>query len=370
MSSGLHRGRLWWGAFAASSLAAIWSTASLARVATGAQAPAADGSDPCRISAPGRVVAVGDVHGAYDRYVEILREAGLIDRNRRWTGGNTVFIQLGDVLHRGPDSRRVLDLLRTLEGEAARVGGHVRLLLGNHEVMRMGHDFRYVSREEYDAFRTRDSEDLRERLFQHLATQNAAQARARGAAFDQAAFRAQFLESTPLGSVEMQIAFGETGDYGRWLRQQAIVARVGDTAFIHAGLRREDAAVGCAGLNALVRRDVGRVMVSDPKRDESPLWNEHGPLWYRGLAGVAPEATGDDLAAVLKSLEVSRLVIAHTVVEPGRIRPRFDGRVIPIDTGMLGGEFYTGGKAAALEISGDTITAIYVGARERVDVRR
>jgi hypothetical protein len=72
-------------------------------------------------------------------------------------------VQTGDVLDRGPDSRKVLDLLRRLEGEAARAGGRVYALLGNHELMRLIFDWRYVSPEEIAAFRTNDSADLRER---------------------------------------------------------------------------------------------------------------------------------------------------------------------------------------------------------------
>jgi hypothetical protein len=35
-----------------------------------------------------------------------------------------------------------------------------------------------------------------------------------------------------------------------------------------------------------------------------------------------------------------------------------------IDTGMIGGSFFTNGVPSALEISGDTWTAIYVGHRD------
>ena len=62
-----------------------------------------------------RIVAVGDVHGAYDRYIEILKVAGVIDQNDRWAGGATHFVQLGDIVDRGNDSRKVLDFLRRLE---------------------------------------------------------------------------------------------------------------------------------------------------------------------------------------------------------------------------------------------------------------
>ena len=41
--------------------------------------PAAQSGDwPCDIRSSERIVAVGDVHGAYDRFVAILRAAGVI----------------------------------------------------------------------------------------------------------------------------------------------------------------------------------------------------------------------------------------------------------------------------------------------------
>jgi len=60
------------------------------------------------------------------------------------------------------------------------------------------------------------------------------------------------------------------------------------------------------------------------------------------------------------------VVIGHTPVAGGRITTRFGGRVVLIDTGMLNGEFYPGGVASALEMQGDTLTAIYDGRRDRI----
>jgi hypothetical protein len=88
-------------------------------------------------------------------------------------------------------------------------------------------------------------------------------------------------------------------------------------------------------------------------------------LWYRGLATEPEEKLATALAATLQRLAARAMVIGHTTV-PGRIASRFGGRVVQIDTGMLDGEFYPGGVASALEIKGDTLTAIYVDRQERV----
>ena len=52
-----------------------------------------------------RVVAVGDVHGAYDNLELILRATRLIDDEGSWIGGEAHFVSLGDVVDRGPDGR-------------------------------------------------------------------------------------------------------------------------------------------------------------------------------------------------------------------------------------------------------------------------
>ena len=82
-----------------------------------------------------RTVAVGDVHGDYDQLAAVLKSAGLIDEQGNWSGGKTHLVQNGDVLDRGPDSRKAMDLLMRLEKQAAEAGGYVHALIGNHEAM-------------------------------------------------------------------------------------------------------------------------------------------------------------------------------------------------------------------------------------------
>jgi len=106
------------------------------------------------------------------------------------------------------------------------------------------------------------------------------------------------------------------------------------------------------------------VNLSDPKLTDRMLWNADGPLWYRGLVGVEPAASPDDVTAILKGLGATRLVVGHTASTPGRIRSLQDGRVIAIDSGMLGGRMFPDGEPSALEIQDGKFTAIYVGKRD------
>jgi hypothetical protein len=52
----------------------------------------------------GRVVAVGDVHGDKDAFAAVLKMAGTIDAEERWTGGKTHLVQIGDIPARGPQT--------------------------------------------------------------------------------------------------------------------------------------------------------------------------------------------------------------------------------------------------------------------------
>jgi hypothetical protein len=70
----------------------------------------------------------------------------------------------------------------------------------------------------------------------------------------------------------------------------------------------------------------------------------------------------------LERLAAKTIVVGHTPSSTRSITPRFGGRVVPIDTGMLNGKFFPNGRPSALEIDGDKLTAIYETGREAVPV--
>jgi len=81
------------------------------------------------------VAAVGDVHGCVAPLREALYRAGYIDERERWIAGQSRLWFLGDLTDRGPDGVGVLDLVMSLQEQAADHGGEVGCLLGNHELM-------------------------------------------------------------------------------------------------------------------------------------------------------------------------------------------------------------------------------------------
>ena len=326
----------------------------------------AQGADsPCAVETSERVVAVGDVHGAYQRFTGILRAAQLIDQRDRWIGGRAILVQTGDVVDRGADSKRVIDLLRRLERDARRAGGRVFPLLGNHEFMRAAHDWRYVSAEEYEAFADHDSERTQKAALERTTTAMRRRAQQEGRNFDAAAYRDQFLRDIPLGYIEMRRAFDRGGEYGDWVRRRLAAVKVNGVLFVHAGVSERDASLGCEGINAAIRADLAALPVPAEKVPSLFASSGDGPLWYRGLA-TEPEATfAPTVDRILGQVRARAIVVGHTPGPSiGRIVTRFGGRVILIDTGMLEGDFYPGGVPSALELHNGTITAIYDGRRE------
>ena len=115
-----------------------------------------------RVQEPGRVVAVGDVHGSLDGLRAVLRAAGLVDAADHWTGGTATFVQTGDVTDRGADVRGALDLLMALEREAPGQGGRVLPVLGNHEAMNLVGELRDATADICGRFAGRDADQVRD----------------------------------------------------------------------------------------------------------------------------------------------------------------------------------------------------------------
>ena len=193
---------------------------------------------------------------------------------------------------------------------------------------------------------------------------------ASGAVIDESSLRAKFDADTPLGLVEMLGAFSARGEYGQWLRERPAVARINGVLFVHGGISTRVAPLGCAGINSGIQSDL---TVGFEKMQAAPLESlamaEDGPLWYRGLAREDEKTFAPEVAKILAATGARAIVIGHTVSETGWVHPRFDSRVVQIDTGMLS-SVYKGGRASALEIAGDRWTAIYEDQRQPLPAPR
>lgn len=358
-----------------------------------------------------RIVAIADVHGAFPEFESILKETGLLDAKRGagdgWTGKGTVLVQLGDVVDRGPDTRASLDLMMELEKTTLKQrnrNGKVVALLGNHEVMAMIGDMRYVSAEDYQSFSNGQSEKVRQNAYREYLAFLAERADLAGVAPAQPLSPEKWMAEHPPGFFERRDAFGPLGVYGRWLRQQGVAYQDGNIVFVHGGLSPNLNFDSIKDLNeqmwgALQAFDRGwqslvkagviwRYMTLDeavleiqreraaiPMRDTDNtklrdelekfvglltwLISPDNPTWYRGLAEQPEPALAPSLNAMMARLKIGYIVAGHSVVPGFEIQQRFENRVFLIDTGMLRPAF--GGRASALEIQDGRFTAHTIG---------
>lgn len=363
-----------------------------------------------------RIVAVGDVHGAFDELTGILRETGLIDDELRWTGGNAIFVQTGDFTDRGPEVRQCMDLLMRLQQEAPDAGGEVIVLLGNHEVMNLVSEVRDVAPVEYVSFVDDDSGRRQDEAYDAWAEVRAARARAAGDPEPPLGddWRAAWEVQYPLGFSERMDAFGPQGTYGRWLRELPAAVRIGNILFMHAGVTPALADRSVDQINEQIWAEIGlfadvkaemmnrdlitpnakfREIIafastefdrlsaaSDPASGaalddrearfaqslqmvanvlEWQLLDQEGPMFFRGWA-LWPDTQQEVAAEILSKQGASHIVVAHTTQLDGSIKVRFAGGAFLIDTGMLK---YYGGRPSALEILDGRFTAIYLGDR-------
>lgn len=88
-----------------------------------------------QVNATPRIVPFGDIHGMLEGFKENLVNSGLVNKEDEWIGGQSIGIQLGDVIDRGPDSEAAWDYLAAIQAKAAKRGGSFVRLFGNHELM-------------------------------------------------------------------------------------------------------------------------------------------------------------------------------------------------------------------------------------------
>ncbi len=338
-----------------------------------------------------RVVAISDVHGAYDAFLRTLQVSNVVDAKAHWQGADTHLVITGDMLDRGADSRKVMDLLMRLEGEAAAAGGVVHVLLGNHEVMNLVGDLRYVAAGEYAAFAAEETQAEREEWFSRFT------ARAPESLAPEQV-REQFDRARPPGFFAHRRAFRADGVYGQWLLNKPLVIVIDGTVFVHGGLSPVAATLGLAGMNrslgAELRAYAGamatltdaallhpgdsfyahrrllEVLPADVERTaevlaaiatvvsppEISIHQADGPLWYRGQPGCPTIVELERLTASLASLDAERVVIGHTPTAGRKVVSRLGGRIIEIDTGML--QSYYKGSGHALLMQQDALSVI------------
>lgn len=368
---------------------------------------------PWRWSNINRVVVFADVHGAFPQLVSLLQANQLVDEALHWTGADTHLVSVGDLVDRGADSRQVLDLLMRLQAEAKASGGQVHVLAGNHELMNLIGDYRYVSKAEFAAFENEESVNQRKKAFNDyreqitLAAADQFLAGKIPATHERHQLRRQFNKKYPPGYFAYRQAFSAEGRYGQWLLSLPAVIVINDTVFTHGGLPELASKLNLKELNEGYQASVNEFLTlwrelvvgglipenitEDPVEvaseqlklsktgrqrhdlktqtieklqafmdvSHSPFLSAEGPLWYRGSVLCRDILERPILSAALANLGAKRVVVGHTVTRDAKVHEIHEGQLVMLDTGMLESVYH--GRPASLLINAqDELSVQYI----------
>lgn len=321
-----------------------------------------------------RVVAIGDVHGSYEKLVTLLRGMELIDDQLAWIGGQDHLVFCGDLIDRGQDDRPVLDLIIRLQNEAASQDGRVHVVLGNHDVLNLVRDTRYVHPKGFADFASEEQAEDRKKAWKEF---RAIHSKKR---ISEDKMKAAFDDKYPPGFFARLQAFEAEGRYGSWLRTLPSVIKINNVLFVHGGLTPEVASVGIDGINRRVKEDLVKFMSNSKQLErlikepatfkeimetafritnrsyrgktsssqknaaktlveliDSYLFSSNGPLWYRGNSLEDEVILRYQFNDIFTALKAHSIVVAHTPTESGRITTRNGRTIVRSDVGMAYG---------------------------------
>ncbi|MEE8523585.1 MAG: metallophosphoesterase, partial [Thermoanaerobaculia bacterium] len=204
-----------------------------------------------------RIVAVGDIHGAFNGVRTILREAALIDEHDHWAGGDAILVQTGDFLDRGPGAIQAARLLMKLQQQAPASGGDVVVLLGNHEILNLIGDLRDVTEAILEELVDRHSaKRLEVSCNEYVAFQRQLALNKDRRPPKRRELRDKCFAEQRLGQGEYLQEIGPTGEIGRWIRSLPSVVRIGGVVFVHGGISPAMASWSLEQINAEVRSEI------------------------------------------------------------------------------------------------------------------
>lgn len=220
----------------------------------------------------------------------MLSTGGVINKKNNWVFGDGHLLFIGDIPDRGEGVMEAYWLIYKLEQQAAKAGGKVHLLLGNHEAMILKNDIRYIANKYYGLTTNLD--------------------------------------------IEYHKLFSEHTVIGKWLRTKNVVEIIGNTMFIHAGISPELAGRNMPAdeINTAFRHFLNQNNESKYTELDKFMISSYGPVWYRGyLRGSGPyeEIEEETLENILKKYNVEQVVVGHTEVD--LISPLQNERVYPVN---------------------------------------
>nr|GMD69230.1 shewanella-like protein phosphatase 1 [Ipomoea batatas] len=308
-----------------------------------------NGDPPTFVSAPGRrIIAVGDLHGDLDKARQAFEMAGVLSSDGLWIGGETVLVQLGDILDRGEDELAILSLLRSMDIQAKAHGGAVFQVNGNHETMNVEGDFRYVDSGAFDEcvyfleYLEEYGRDW-EKAFPCWFAECHRWKRERK--MSQSYWDSWSLVKRQKGVIARSILLKPGGPLASELSRHGVILKVDDWLFCHGGTLPHHVAYGIERIN----REVSRWMrgLSDGEdRPEIPFIATRGydsVVWSRLYSRGNPHIENYQnnqiqsiLEETLRAVGAKGMVVGHTP-QPMGANCKYNCSIWCIDVGMSSG---------------------------------
>ncbi|KAI3988115.1 hypothetical protein MKX01_011904 [Papaver californicum] len=287
-----------------------------------------------RYTSPDRLIAIGDLHGDLEKSKQSFKLAGLIDNSDRWIGGNTTVVQIGDVLDRGDDEIKILYFLEKLKHEALKSGGLIITMNGNHEIMNVDGDFRYVTPASLNEFRVWTSWFNIGNSMKNLCggIDNKQKDIYKGVPNVFPGIRQEFHE----GFRNRIAALRPNGPIsGRFISGNPTILVIGDSVFVHGGLLKNHVEYGLERINNEVRDWIngfkGRISPGYLRGRDSVVWLR------RFSEELARNCDCSALEHVLATIPgAKRMIMGHTIQQVG-INGVCENKAIRIDVGMSKG---------------------------------
>ncbi len=345
------------------------------------------------------ITVIADVHGDFATMFKLLKKAQIIDDDGNWMAGNRILVSLGDLIDRGPDSRQILDFYMLLEQQAKEAGGAFEMALGNHEVMNIRGDLRYVSKAEFAAFAGDEPKELRKEVYEDYLRYSKKD--------DTEESLAKFNKLYPPGFFGHINAYAPDGKYGQWLLKKNIILKIQNKLFAHGGFSQElprtnknveeinaqllqdleeysrlwreliDAGLFKYYFSKYEQRDVAQALVDGKiqsralkkrstikkakkfvKLADSLLFSSFGPTWYRGNMYCHEYSEENTVNEVLNYFNANQIFLGHTPDDSLQVRSRFGGKVIMLDTGMS--QAYYKGNPSVVDITNNQLKVLNI----------
>lgn len=311
------------------------------------------------------IIVVGDIHGDLETFVNLLLAIKLIKKDGeyyKWIGGSRYLVQTGDILDRkrfmenadeGDNPLEELEIIMflfDLNYQACEEGGRVIPIIGNHELMNLTGDFRYVSTHHLKGFNELiGTKNGREHLFSH---------------------NPKLINLSQNDSDDIKNTLCDTKGKLRFIFYRFFypIVKINDWIFVHAGLPKKFVDKWSVNTISIINNIYKQYVYTDDAEIElsyNGLFGNNGIFWTRKYGTCKGDESCkpcDDLDEILRTLNgdlVGGMVVGHTVKES--INGKCNDRLWCIDIALSKG-FHNKGdlknREQCLKINGNNVSVI------------